>query len=425
MTDKSNKQLSTDPYKGVRDFYPEDQAIQNYIFATWRKAVESFGYSEYNTSILEPAELYRAKSGEEIVNEQTYTFTDRGEREVTLRPEMTPSVARLVAAKKRELSFPLRWYSIQNFFRYERPQRGRVREFWQLNCDMFGVDSASADVEVIQLAYNIMKSFGARDGDFTIKINSRKIWNSLFTQWELTDEAQYTLSKLVDKKEKISKELFEEESAKILGTYTEIFLGIINKNDSSYTSPELDEVYEVKKQLSSLGIGNVEYDPTIMRGFDYYTGMVFEIRDTNPENNRTMFGGGRFDDLLSLFGGEKVPAVGFGMGDVTMRDFLEVRGLLPQFTSPAQLYIVNAGVSAEQLLTCATEIREKGIRVATDLTTRKIGDQIKKAVKDAVEFVVVLGENELTSGEVSIKHLASEKEEKVRITEIADYIKNF
>ncbi|MEN9647599.1 MAG: histidyl-tRNA synthetase, histidyl-tRNA synthetase [Candidatus Parcubacteria bacterium] len=413
MTDKSNKQLSTDPYKGVRDFYPEDQAIQNYIFATWRKAVESFGYNEYNTSILEPAELYRAKSGEEIVNEQTYTFTDRGEREVTLRPEMTPSVARLVAAKKRELSFPLRWYSIQNFFRYERPQRGRVREFWQLNCDMFGVDSTSADVEVIQLAYNIMKSFGARDGDFKIYINNAKLFRENINGKLLDTELFPKAKKLIDSIQKISKEEFDVEWSKISN----------QQFDRSIAANT--EIETILSQLKMLGIENVEYNPILTRGFDYYTGTVFEVYDTNPENRRALFGGGRFDDLLSLFGGEKVPAVGFGMGDVTMRDFLEVRGLLPQFTSPAQLYIVNAGVSAEQLLTRATEIREKGIRVATDLTTRKIGDQIKKAVKDAVEFVVVLGENEITSGEVSIKHLASEKEEKVRIAEIADYIKGF
>lgn len=413
MTDKSNKHLSTDAYKGVRDFYPEDQAIQNYIFATWRKAVESFGYHEYNTSILEPAELYRAKSGEEIVNEQTYTFTDRGEREVTLRPEMTPSVARLVAAKKRELSFPLRWYSVQNFFRYERPQRGRVREFWQLNCDMFGVNAASADVEVIQLAYNIMKSFGARDGDFKIYINNAKLFRENIQSKLINPESFGGAKKLIDAIAKLPQEEFDTKWKELSD----------QKFDRNILANE--EINTIISTLNKFGIENVEYNPILTRGFDYYTGTVFEVYDTNPENRRALFGGGRFDDLLSLFGGEKVPAVGFGMGDVTMRDFLEVRGLLPRFTSPARLYVVNAGVSDEKILEIASQIREKGINVATDLSGKKIGDQIKKAVRDAIEFVVVLGENELTSGEASIKHLASEKEVKVKISEIANYIKNF
>ena len=172
--DTQKKKLSLEPYKGTRDFYPEDQFVQNYIFGVWRKVAESYGYLEYGASILEETDLYRAKTGEEIVNEQTYSFTDRGGRDVTIRPEMTPTVARMVAQKRKELSFPLRWYSIPNLFRYERPQRGRLREHWQLNCDMFGVDSIDADVEIISLAYDIMKAFGAKDENFEIRINDRK-----------------------------------------------------------------------------------------------------------------------------------------------------------------------------------------------------------------------------------------------------------
>jgi histidyl-tRNA synthetase len=413
MTDKSNKDLSTEPYKGVRDFYPEDQAVQNYIFKKWRDTVESFGFVEYNASILEPADLYRAKSGDEIVNDQTYTFTDRGEREVTLRPEMTPSVARLVAAKKRELSFPLRWYSIQNFFRYERPQRGRVREFWQLNCDIFGTDSISADVEIIQLAYAVMKSFGARAGDFTIKVNSRKTILKGLREKNLSEDQIQKYLRLRDKKEKIDPEEWKKEALEILGESTEFEF----ENDV--------DVLKTVETLKNMGVSNVEYDSNLERGFDYYTGMVFEVRDTNPENRRALFGGGRFDDLLSLFGGDKVPAVGFGVGDVTMRDFLEVRGLLPQFTSTARLYLCNAGVPDERLLELAWILREKGLSVAVDLSGKKIGDQIKKAVKDSIEFAAIIGEDEIASGEITIKHLASEKEEKMKIDQAADYVKNF
>src|SRR5579872_1245941 len=171
--------LSTEPYKGVRDFYPEDMAIQNYIFGVWRKVAESFKYVEYSASLLEPAELYRTKSSEEIVNEQMFTFTDRGDREVALRPEMTPTLARMIAARRRSLKFPLRWFSIPNVFRYERPQRGRKREHWQLNCDLMGIAGIEAEVEIISLAHAIMKGFGAKDEDFEIKINSRKFIKSL------------------------------------------------------------------------------------------------------------------------------------------------------------------------------------------------------------------------------------------------------
>ena len=202
LEEELNK-INREPYKGVRDFYPEDMFVQNFIFDVMRKTVISFGYIEYNASILEPTSLYKAKSGEELVEEQTYTFTDRGGREVTLRPEMTPTVARMVAKRKRELTFPLRWFSIPNMFRYERPQKGRLREHWQLNADLFGVKSIDADVEIISLAYTLMKKFGAKDNNFEIKVNSRKIINSILKDFlKLQDEEGNRLMKLVDKREK-------------------------------------------------------------------------------------------------------------------------------------------------------------------------------------------------------------------------------
>ncbi len=178
---QKKQKLSTEPYKGVRDFYPEDQALLNYIIKTWRDATERFGYVEYNASILEPSDLYKSKGAdnEEIINDQSYTFTDRGEREVTLRPEMTPTVARMVAGKRRELGYPLRWYSVPNCFRYERPQRGRLREFWQLNADIFGTRSPAADAEVIMLAYEIVRAFGGKPEDFEIRLGSRSYMDSI------------------------------------------------------------------------------------------------------------------------------------------------------------------------------------------------------------------------------------------------------
>ncbi len=249
--------LGTDPYKGVRDFYPEDMAIQNYIFNTWRQIVERNGYVEYSASLLEPTEIYTEKSGAEIVNEQTFTFTDRGDRSVTLRPEMTPTLARMIAARRRNLKFPLRWYSIPNLFRYERPQRGRRREHWQLNCDLLGIAGIEADKEIVSLAYTIMKEFGAKDEDFEIRINNSDI------------------------------------------------------NNFKVIAP------------------NLVLDPTLARGQTYYTGIVFEIFDISKENGRALAGGGRYDNLLEMFDVEPIPAVGFGMGDITIRDFLETHKLGP------------------------------------------------------------------------------------------------
>lgn len=249
--------LDTGSYKGVRDLYPEDMAIQNHIFGVWRKVSESFGYVEYGASILEPTEIYSEKSGAEIVNEQTFTFTDRGDRSVTLRPEMTPTLARMVAARRKSLKFPLRWYSIPNLFRYERPQRGRKREHWQLNCDLLGVEGIKGDKEILSLACSIMKGFGARNEDFEVRINNANI----------------------------------------------------------------DDFKEIGPNFVS--------DPSLARGQTYYTGMVFEIFDANKENARAIAGGGRFDNLLEMFDVDSIPAVGFGMGDITLRDFLETHKLGP------------------------------------------------------------------------------------------------
>ncbi|MDP3996318.1 MAG: ATP phosphoribosyltransferase regulatory subunit [bacterium] len=308
-----NGNLSTDCYKGVRDFYPEDMATQNYIFGVWKKVAEKFGYVEYGASILEPTELYEAKSGDEIVGEQTYNFTDRGDRRVTLRPEMTPTLARMVAARRKSLKFPLRWFSIPNLFRYERPQRGRRREHWQLNCDLLGMAGLEAEVEIISLAHAIMKEFGATESDFVIKIGSRNILTDELVKHGVTDEeSQRKITRLIDKKGKMEEEKRTEELRK-LGMDFEI--------------AESEDMTKLKKLLKEKNVLNTEFDPNIARGFDYYTGMVFEVFDTHPDNNRSLFGGGRYDNLLEIFGEEPVPAVGFGMGDITIRDFLETHKL--------------------------------------------------------------------------------------------------
>jgi histidyl-tRNA synthetase len=407
MSENTNK-LSTDPYKGVRDFYPEDQSAENYIFNIWRKTCESFGFVEYNASPLEPSELYKAKTGEEIVNEQTYSFIDRGGREVTLRPEMTPTVARMIAGRKRELSFPVRWFSIPNMFRYERPQRGRLREHFQLNCDTFGLDNIYADIEIIRLAYQIMINFGAKESDFEVRLSNRKLLNKTLSDIGLSSEQSHDFQKLLDRKKKIDN--FDEEAERIVG----------KKIDWKLEADE--EMQLLISELKNAGISNVKFDDTIVRGFDYYTGTVFEIYDTNPENSRALFGGGRYDDLLSLFGNDKVSAIGFGMGDVTARDFLETRGLLPKYESSTKVYIGTFSKDyVEDADTLAKILRDKKINVAIDYTGRKIVDQIKKADKEKINFFIAIGEHELETKSYNIKNLFTGEENICSLEEIKEF----
>ena len=433
MSDKSKK-ISTEHYKGVRDFYPEDMYIQNYIFDTMSEVSEKFGYTEYGASILESSELYEAKSGEEIVNEQTYTFLDRGERSVTLRPEMTPTIARMIAAKKRDLAFPLRWYSIPNLFRYERPQRGRLREHWQLNVDIFGTTSSEADVEIIEIAHKIMTRFGAKEDQFSIRVNSREFMDHVFGFYSLSDEEKHNLSKLIDRKNKLDESEFKRELHEILsskGNLTNVFEKLILNNDFNalpehcLDSDEKRKLDYVLNKLKDRGVGNALLDVTVMRGFDYYTGVVFEVFDNSSKNNRSLFGGGRYDDLLNIFGMDSLPAVGFGMGDVTMRDFLDTHKLLPNTSSPTDLYICvideNGYTFAHEL---AKNLRGEEINVAVDYTSKKAGDQIKIASKLFIPFTLCVGENEVNGGTMKLKNLKTGEETDCRnVKDVALHIK--
>ncbi|MGB8815754.1 MAG: histidine--tRNA ligase [Minisyncoccia bacterium] len=418
MSEKS-KNVSTEPYKGVRDFYPTDMAVQNYIFKVMKETVEGFGYSEYGASVLEPADLYKAKSGEEIVNEQTYTFTDKGDREVSLRPEMTPTVARMIAGKLKELAIPLRWYSIPNLFRYEKPQRGRTREHWQLNVDIFGVKSIEAEVEVISIASQVLKNFGLKDSNFEIRINSRKIINYILKDlFSLHENTIQKVSKLIDKKDKMKDGEFTKAIEEMIPERSSEFITLINsKNFEEFishlpqTAEENEGVKEIKKligRLEEIGITNAVFCQALMRGFDYYTGIVFEVYDTNPDNRRSVFGGGRYDDLLDIFDKEKVPACGFGAGDVIIRDILETYGLMPKFPAPADIYIcVMNETSIGFAQDLAQSLRERKIRTSVDFSFRKVGDQIKYADKNKIPFVICIGEEEVKTGKFKVKNLST------------------
>ncbi len=415
MSDK----LPTQPYKGVRDFYPEDMAVQQYIFNIWASTAESFGYEQYDASVLEPAELYKAKGAEneELVNEQTYTFTDRGDREVTLRPEMTPTVARMVAAKWRDIAkhSPVRWYSIPNLFRYERAQRGRLREHWQLNCDVFGANSVAVDVEMISLAYQVIKNFGASDDMFNIHINNRATMNSAYGALGITDADTITaITRLNDKKDKLE-----------AGDYLEKLTGAVGDNELANSIKTMVETTDggdnaVVQGLKELGIENVVLDRSLARGFDYYTGTIFEFKDTSPENNRSLLGGGRYDNLTEMFGNEQVSGIGFGLGDVTMRDFLDTHGLLPDNLQSAPEVMIIAMDEAQGIesLKIAQAIRDAGKNAAVYLGNKKVGDVIGGASERGVGFVIVVGENEIKSQTFTLKNLESGEEKTGTIADL-------
>lgn len=411
-----HKKLQTDPYKGTRDFYPEDMAIQRYIFRTWARVAESFGYERYDASVLEPAELYKAKGAEneELVNEQTYTFTDRGDREVTLRPEMTPTVARMVAGKRRELSFPIRWYSIPNLFRYERPQRGRLREHWQLNCDMFGIDDVASDVEMISLGYHLLIAFGATPDMFEIRVNDRTWLKYQLSDYNLNEGEMHAMLMLIDRKEKIDN--FDEEAEKIAG----------RKVDLDFAAPDEDlRIMEVVRGLKELGIRNVVISPSTVRGFSYYTGTIFEIFDTSKENPRALLGGGRYGNLTELFGGEPITGVGFGMGDVTVRDFLETHSLIPEdvrVTAPMLIVIPTSPDHNLESEKIARQFRQIGMSVSVDLSERKVGKKVGTASDRGARFVLVVGDDEVKSDTFTLKNLKTGEEKTGGTEELIRYI---
>lgn len=396
-----------DAYKGVRDFYPEDQRIQNYLFSRLRQVAESYGYDEYNASILEPTDLYTAKSSEEIVREQTYTFEDRGGRSVTLRPEMTPTVARMVAARKRELGYPLRLFCIQNFFRYERTQRGRLREFWQYNVDLFGVPGPEADIEIIEVAYRSLTALGATPRDFVLKIGSRVALQEAFDRAGLSPETAREVRTLLDKRAKLTPDEFAATMRGLTDAPIDEMLREVRGTAST-----------VLTELAARGVPAV-YDPSVVRGFEYYTDITFEVFDSDPTNPRALLGGGRYDSLVEKYGSEPVCAVGFALGDVTARDFLETHHLLPTLEPSAQLYLVPLDPRAQGV---ADTLRATGVNVALGMKHDKIADHIRNADKLGIPYVAIFGETEALSGEIALKNLKTGTESKIALDKVHAFL---
>ncbi len=422
---KSSK-LSTQPYKGARDFYPNDMQIRNYIFNTWRKVCKSYGYEEYDGPFLESFDLYAAKTGEEIVNEQLYSFEDRGGRKVAIRPEMTPTLARMVSQKYKTLLQPIRWFSIPNLWRYEKPQKGRLREHYQLNVDIFGINDISADFETISVLVDIMRAFGAKENMFEIRVGNRRLIEDVYKLFSISKDKTQRINKAIDKKSKISEKEFKElleKDAKLNSREIDSicqFLKdpqeIINKLESASEGAR-----EVKTLLDMACVSNIDkfikYDPSIIRGIDYYTGNVFELYNLDPENTRAMSGGGRYDNLVELFIDEKISGTGFGMGDVTLQNFLENWKLLPTPAGDCEYLITvwpeNSTNKYFQIsLEIANTLRQKGVNVQLWLDKNtKLDKQLKYADRKNIKFVVIVGESELNNKGITIKNLANQTQE--------------
>jgi histidyl-tRNA synthetase len=415
--------LSTQPYKGARDFYPEDKRVQKFMFNTIRRVVEGFGYQEYDAPIVEPIELYLSKTSEEIVAEQTYNFMDRGGRHVTLRPEMTPTVSRMVAAKRQELPYPLRWYSIPNLWRYERPQHGRLREHLQLNVDIFGVPGMEADHEIISVADSILKAFGAKNDMYEIRVSSRALINWLLLEYLRFEYPQaVSLTRLIDRMHKMPEKEFMghvdallTDSQKGAGILHHLMTLLKVKKIAelplvTQQHPAVAELERLIRLLNDNGVKNAVFDITLMRGFDYYTNVVFEVFDTNPDNNRSMFGGGRYDGLVGAFGVEPVPTVGFGMGDVTLQDFLRSHHLLPTIHPETDAVAILIGDVYAKAQPALKKMRSEGARIAVDATERKVDAKIKAAAKADIPFVIFIGDDELQNERFKLKNLNNGQE---------------
>src|SRR5215211_1487644 len=394
--------------KGTRDFYPEQMASRVWLYNTMRDVAESFGYQEYEAPILESLDLYAAKSGEELVKEQSYVFTDRGGSEITLRPELTPSLARMVAQKQNELNFPVRWWSFGPFWRYERPQKGRTREFFQWNVDMLGTSSPEADAETAAVLATFFERVGLSPQQVIIKVNNRRLMEDRFDSLDIPANGRAAVSSWIDRRDKMTPEAWMDYGKEI-GRSPEQIVKVkemLADNDLWKQSAELTRFFAV---IDALGLRQFfEFDPSIMRGLLYYTGTVFEAWEVGGDIKRSILGGGRYDNLTRDVGGDPIPGVGFAMGDVVITLILEKYGLLPKELNinPAPVFVTV--FDEERLLQSfklASELRRAGLNVVCYPEAAKLPKQFKYADRIGVKVTLVLGPDEAAKGQVAVKNL--------------------
>jgi histidyl-tRNA synthetase len=429
--------MKTKALPGFRDFYPSDLALRAHIFQTWRAVAGRYGFEEYDGPPLESLDLYTAKSGDEIVG-QLYAFKDKGEREVALRPEMTPTLARMVGSRAGELKKPVRWFSIPQLFRYERQQRGRLREHFQLNCDLIGEAGPLADAEVIALAVDVVRAFGLGPQDVRVRLSDRRVVTALLTQRGVPAGGIGKALDFIDKVERLRREQIDElasASPAWAPATAEDLIGISRIRGweqldqelgrSSQLSKAAEPLREAYRSLGAMGLGDfIEVDLTIVRGLAYYTGVVFELFDAG-KTLRAICGGGRYDNLLEAVGGVQLPAVGFGMGDVVLSELLKDRGLTP--TQPSGIDVFLAFISQNDLppvLSLAHQLRDAGLRVEYALSPQAVGKQLKLADARGARLALVLGPDERDRGEIVLKDLRSGSQETVPLNTSVERIKS-
>lgn len=411
--------------KGTREFYPEQMSLRNFIYEKVRTASQAFGYQEWDAPFIEPIDLYAAKSGEELVKKQSFTFEDRGGDLVTLRPELTPSLARMIAAKQNELTYPLRWWSFGPFWRYEQPQKGRSREFFQWNIDMLGVSSPEADAELIAVAATFLRSVGLTPELAAIYVNNRRLMDSEFDLLEIVVEKRMDVSNLVDRRTKMESAKWDSYALE-LGLNQMQLDGLKDILGNFELWKKSDELVRLFAALEALGVKEyVKFDPNIMRGLLYYTGTVFEAFDTSGSLKRAILGGGRYDNLLADVGGQPLSGVGFAMGDVVTGIILQEKGLLPEFIpSPASVLVT---VFDESLLresySLAAELRNAGLNVLCYPEPAKLQKQFKFADKMKAKVALTIGPDEAANGQVAVKNLINGEQVTVKREAVVNFIK--
>jgi histidyl-tRNA synthetase len=417
---------------GFRDFYPEELALRAHIMGVWRDVARRYGFQEYDGPPLEPVDLYIEKSGPEIV-QQLYNFTDKGGREISLRPEMTPTLARMVGARAGGMRKPIRWFSIPQLFRYERAQRGRLREHFQLNLDIVGEADVAADAELLAAAIDILRAFGLTEADFVARVSDRRLLRALLLHAQVPEDRLIQVYNIVDKLERDPRERIVERLANEAGlgpSVIEEVLAIFRhtsfeavRDAFGATEGIGEEIARLRgffDALDAMGLGPyVRFDLTVVRGLAYYTGLVFELFDSRGEL-RAIAGGGRYDQLLHQVAGVDLPALGFGMGDVVLGELLKDRGLLPELAAWVDYYLV--AVTPEErpdLLRLAHALRDAGHSVDYSFRHQGVGKQLKSAAAVGARRAVILGPDELAQGVAVVRDMATGAEERVALAEVA------
>ncbi len=412
--------------RGTRDYYPEEMAIRNWLYQTIRQVSASYGYQEWEAPLLETIALYAAKSGEELVNQQSFVFPDRGGEMLTLRPELTPSLARMVAQRQTQLVFPLRWWSWGPFWRYERPGRGRTREFFQWNIDLLGVDSPEADAELIAIAATFFKQVGLSPQNAVIFVNDRQLINSELAALDVPTEKLTEFLNLIDRRGKMVPSEWDA-NALDLGMNSRQLVGMKDFLNNPELWKKSETLLRVFSSLEAMGvIEYVRFDPNTIRGLLYYTGTVFEAYALNSDIKRALLGGGRYDNLMSQVGGESLPAVGFAMGDLAIGLLLESLGLVPKEISntPAEVLVTVFDTERQKdSLVISAELRKAGINVICSTEPSKLPKQFKYADRIGASVVVVIGPDEAANNQVTIKDLANTTQQTIERSQVALEIK--